>query len=440
MRYKLIIVGFIAGLAFFVQPCYAQFDSSKCPPPVGYNGFGTGANIPGNYDMMQQLSPNGKMLGYLDQQGDNGAHILNLATLADTLVQVNGGLPGEQDFSWTCITWCPYDSDLIALNVVSFVDTSNSGISDVYVNNIFTYRISTGKSELITPRSYGYYGDAGIAGGEIGNQSCWLSGSMSGNDSLLIYAGTFYGIYVPQTQTLIPLVYKGDTSTISPFGNDTLTSRYIDTNNHPGWFLNSQQIVFPRAIDTNNTNVQWTFSPDAKLFALQITPDLGNPTADSVYPQVWVYDVSDPIKAIDVIDFQQLYCKYSLDGIWPEFITDSTLAVSMYTDGDNFCPLWEITIDGRIIRQLTFLPAASVVENEPINSVVPLRVFPNPATDELQILGGQAGTIHLFDIMGRERMNANDDGAGATLDVSRLEPGIYFLRMGNQSTKVEISR
>jgi hypothetical protein len=69
-----------------------------------------------------------------------------------------------------------------------------------------------------------------------------------------------------------------------------------------------------------------------------------------------------------------------------------------------------------------------------------IQVFPNPATDELQIHGGQAGTIHLFDLMGRERMNANDDGTGTTLDVSRLEPGIYFLRMGNQSTKVEISR
>jgi Secretion system C-terminal sorting domain len=69
-----------------------------------------------------------------------------------------------------------------------------------------------------------------------------------------------------------------------------------------------------------------------------------------------------------------------------------------------------------------------------------IKVFPNPATDALQILGGQVGTIHLYDLMGRERMNANDDGTGATLDVSHLESGTYFLRLGNQSTKVEISR
>ncbi len=83
-------------------------------------------------------------------------------------------------------------------------------------------------------------------------------------------------------------------------------------------------------------------------------------------------------------------------------------------------------------------PTSSVSEAPTTNNE--LKVFPNPATDALQILGGQVGTIHLFDIMGRERMTANNDGTGATLDVSRLESGIYFLREGTQSTKVEISR
>jgi Secretion system C-terminal sorting domain len=82
-------------------------------------------------------------------------------------------------------------------------------------------------------------------------------------------------------------------------------------------------------------------------------------------------------------------------------------------------------------------PASSV--SEAANTSIDIKAFPNPATDALQILGGQPGTIHLFDLMGRERMNANDDGTGATLDVSRLESGTYFLRLGSQSTKIEIA-
>jgi hypothetical protein len=83
-------------------------------------------------------------------------------------------------------------------------------------------------------------------------------------------------------------------------------------------------------------------------------------------------------------------------------------------------------------------PASGVEQTTPAASG--LTVFPNPASGELQILGDEIGTIHLFDLLGRERMVANDDGSGATLDVSHLEPGTYFLRLGNQSAKIEIAR
>jgi hypothetical protein len=82
--------------------------------------------------------------------------------------------------------------------------------------------------------------------------------------------------------------------------------------------------------------------------------------------------------------------------------------------------------------------SAGVVENMSLSPS--LHVFPNPASGNLQILGVQSGEIHLFDLMGRERMNAVWDGGNTTLDVSSLEPGMYFLREGNESAKVEISR
>ncbi len=83
-------------------------------------------------------------------------------------------------------------------------------------------------------------------------------------------------------------------------------------------------------------------------------------------------------------------------------------------------------------------PASDVSEAENMSDAI--KVFPNPASDELQILGGQAGTIHLFDLMGRERMSGEDEGSGTTLNVSSLAPGTYFLRLGNQSSKIEITR
>ena len=76
---------------------------------------------------------------------------------------------------------------------------------------------------------------------------------------------------------------------------------------------------------------------------------------------------------------------------------------------------------------------------EPPSTSSSLRIFPNPATNELQILGGPPGTVRLFDLLGRERAEVRDDGSGATLDISHLEAGAYFVRCGNQSAKVEIA-
>ena len=83
-------------------------------------------------------------------------------------------------------------------------------------------------------------------------------------------------------------------------------------------------------------------------------------------------------------------------------------------------------------------PIASVAESATANPS--LRIFPNPASGNLQIMGEQPGEVHLFDLMGRERMNAVSDGANTALDVSSLEHGMYFLREGSESAKVEIAR
>jgi photosystem II stability/assembly factor-like uncharacterized protein len=90
-------------------------------------------------------------------------------------------------------------------------------------------------------------------------------------------------------------------------------------------------------------------------------------------------------------------------------------------------------------RPLSDFNQSGVAESTAANSNNAIQVFPNPASKELQIMGGQTGEVHLFDLMGRERMNAATDGNGATLDVSHLEDGMYFLRLGNESAKVEIA-
>jgi Secretion system C-terminal sorting domain len=107
---------------------------------------------------------------------------------------------------------------------------------------------------------------------------------------------------------------------------------------------------------------------------------------------------------------------YSANGV--------TFAGKTYADGgDEDGGLWE-----------EIWPQSGVAEPEPSAST--LRVFPNPASGNLQIMGGEAGSVHLFDLLGRERMSGSTEGTNTTLDVSSLPPGMYFVSDGHSEIKL----
>jgi len=102
-----------------------------------------------------------------------------------------------------------------------------------------------------------------------------------------------------------------------------------------------------------------SWSPSGKKVALSVLP-----TGDGVhhqFEQIWILDIEKYQRehpdtlSFDVVNLQQRFCMYSFLGCYAEFISDSTLAVSMHVDGGN-SSLWEITTSGRKLRQLTFLP------------------------------------------------------------------------------------
>ena len=93
-------------------------------------------------------------------------------------------------------------------------------------------------------------------------------------------------------------------------------------------------------------------------------------------------------------------------------------------------------------------PVAGVAGSGP-NSESSLTVYPNPASNELQIIGasgsGAPGIMRLYNLLGREVLSTSlttpsGNTSETTLDVSHLPQGTYFLRSGSQSAHVEILR
>jgi hypothetical protein len=68
-----------------------------------------------------------------------------------------------------------------------------------------------------------------------------------------------------------------------------------------------------------------------------------------------------------------------------------------------------------------------------------IRLYPNPATDYIFISGlpgGEKLKTELFDHIG-QRMNipVRDQGTDAMLNLSRMAPGIYYIRISQGNSK-----
>ena len=102
--------------------------------------------------------------------------------------------------------------------------------------------------------------------------------------------------------------------------------------------------------------------------------------------------------------------------------------------GISYYRLKQTDIDGMV----TF----SFVRTVNINKQNAITIYPNPATDQIIITGVRPEklSILLFNSSG-QRMNipANTNRNGATLNVSGIQPGIYFIQI-SQGNSTEIKK
>ena len=153
---------------------------------------------------------------------------------------------------------------------------------------------------------------------------------------------------------------------------------------------------------------------------------------------VWIYDISNPQVPVFAGYFDThpqnspgTYPNPPYAGCWAAYtdLPSGTLLASDMQLG-LFC------LDIGTITGLSTRP-----------SLNPVRLFPNPAQDRLTIAlseSSNGGTYLLTDLQGRELMNGELNAATTMLDISRLNPGFYLVKiqLGEQvrSTRIQITR
>ena len=64
-----------------------------------------------------------------------------------------------------------------------------------------------------------------------------------------------------------------------------------------------------------------------------------------------------------------------------------------------------------------------------------MSLFPNPATDQLNVVLNQDDAIAIYNVMGQQVMNVEGHVGGNTINISSLNAGVYFISAGSDTQK-----
>ena len=317
------------------------YQSCGCPAPR-YNDVNGYYRPRVGYDR-QAVSHDGKMLSYaINGFGATALQLLDLKTLQSTVIPLRQILPDTADWlednRIINSIWCPYDGNKI------FIQCSGSYKQGGQYRG-YIYNITTKGCIRIKPFNSPIKGEF--------QADSWLRGSNELIDSFR----TGSAIYVPQKDKFYPNTYPTALFQ-SPYSNDDYSIVLDAGGTSSKSYINGDYIYqSPNILYISHVS----FSPDRKKLVLTVDPAIPpeNPEYMTQFPEVWVFDLAEYQGFTNVdqhiyrLNFQNLFCKYSFRDIDAEYITDSTLAVSMHKDGDAVSPLWEITDRGKVVRQLT---------------------------------------------------------------------------------------
>ena len=306
----------------------------------------------------QELSPDGTRILY--NSGYN--YILDLKSGSETTIDLNDYLDGDREAIYQRVHWCPYDNNKVLFECGLLNDSSDGG------KTFYKVDLIKRTAEKLMPAAFDtIYSQRYAEGIYFGG---WLYGSTNEYDSILARWTLWDGlstnhividhdsIYMPQEKKFAKSNYRK----LMRQSHDGRMYFSIDSwsGAHPREFiLNREHILFDD-VPVDMEYASW--SPNNQLLALTVVPLKPNNECDTTerFEEVWIIDVKayyeerPYLMPVKIINFQKSFCTYNFVGVYAEFITDSTLAVSMHKDGDTVSNLWEITIDGKLVRQLTF--------------------------------------------------------------------------------------
>ncbi len=306
-------------------------DENKCPLPEVQN-------IPKFIHDARGPSVNGDLL------------IIGLSTLLNTktlqIIQVNPFdiIPKEYNIEGGQIMcFSPKDNSKVLMGCGGYNKNSKGKI--VGGQTYFIVDFITKEFLEVTPSSWGKYGVEYQGGGGFLN---WTYDEVTKTDRL--HSIDTLGEYIVQEDRFVNTTSENVHGiSISP-NNKYIVKKFRDYYINFNYFtINGVRV---KNLEVNSHTFSMAWSPDSRYLAIQ------------GFTNTYIFDLqeSDPFSPTFtykyMINTRKQFCKYVYgDENYRQlaFLSPSTLAVSMRDHNGDVANLHEITIDGKYIRQLTFV-------------------------------------------------------------------------------------
>lgn len=293
--------------------------------------------IPPNRYHDARLSSDGNTLAYLSTSVHESLFLLDLQSGKQQ--ELTFQLPkGFRVFSILEFHWCPYDNSLLLINAVTEVDFDDE--PGVYSQNAYIVNTLGDAIRTVTP-SQQWFG-APVNSFQI---SGWLPGSTPELDSLVVSG---YGIYLPQKELYVSQFWKYELLERSRAGELQI-----------GTYSDPFQIVLDgKELKIASFPESWigdaSFSPDNRYLVLDGEGGYEKPCSRKIWLvdlEEWSQDVNQIIHPNELKP-RELFCLNHVD-YGTVFLTDSTIAISMFKEGELYSHYYEISIHGEMIRQIS---------------------------------------------------------------------------------------
>jgi hypothetical protein len=347
MRWKSIYILLFVVSALLLSACDNATDPA---PPVTGCDDGSGEIFPSYMFGEGKLSMDGKTLAYMPYNSGT-LYLLEIAEEKQNELPKLALPDNIRPWLIYGFHWCPYDPNLLLVDMLTRTDTVGDGIKYVTGQNTYIIRTDGTVVQRVTLNKYPSWGAPMLDY----LTTAWLPGSGPQADSLLVGSS----IYIPQNEKTVNALYRP----LAVSSSGQYWCGYSDEYPQDVIKLNGRRIHFV-GFDGILTGAWYgeletyaSFSPSGKYLALS------GPSSTQIYspdtPNLWIIDaeqfLANPSEAAPLvlsINFRQQYCKYTQLAD-PVFITDSTLAVSMLSSTDPVSHYFEISLDGTLIRQLS---------------------------------------------------------------------------------------